>query len=235
MLRQIRHIQQLFPHKLVPGAILGVFAHPDDESLLVGGMFPLAHAEGFRTHLVTITRGELGGRFSGIFGEKLASLRVGELKRAAAILHICSFHHLSLPDKGVEKVRATLTDVLVDIISRNKPQIIVTHNLFDATEHEDHIATAKSTVEAAATCRLSEKPTMLLAAFKPNAIKTYALDIDPYMDTKIAACRAHASQGLLRETTLPIPLEVHIALHHFEYLIPYEKKTDHKRHHSDKK
>ena len=40
--------------------LLGVLAHPDDESLGFGGSFAKYAAEGVETYLVTATRGERG-------------------------------------------------------------------------------------------------------------------------------------------------------------------------------
>ena len=44
--------------------LLAVLAHPDDESLGVGGTLAKYAAEGIDTYLVTATRGE-GGHFRG--------------------------------------------------------------------------------------------------------------------------------------------------------------------------
>jgi N-acetyl-1-D-myo-inositol-2-amino-2-deoxy-alpha-D-glucopyranoside deacetylase len=44
----------------VPGPLLAVFAHPDDETLLAGGLLALAAAQGRRVVVVTATRGERG-------------------------------------------------------------------------------------------------------------------------------------------------------------------------------
>jgi LmbE family N-acetylglucosaminyl deacetylase len=40
--------------------ILGILAHPDDESLGFGGTFAKYASEGIETYLVTATRGERG-------------------------------------------------------------------------------------------------------------------------------------------------------------------------------
>ena len=42
------------------GTILGIWAHPDDEAYLSGGLMALASAAGSRVVCVTATRGELG-------------------------------------------------------------------------------------------------------------------------------------------------------------------------------
>ena len=42
------------------GTILGIWAHPDDEAYLSGGLMALARDTGSRVVCVTATRGELG-------------------------------------------------------------------------------------------------------------------------------------------------------------------------------
>lgn len=215
---RIRHIKELFPFRGLPHTIMGVFAHPDDESLLAGGTFALAHAERIRSLLVTVTRGERGGKFSGIYGKKLATIRTRELARAAAILNINTVHHLQIPDMGVRKARSEARNTLIDIIRRNTPQIVVTHDPFDTSQHPDHIATARAVIDAVTHVNPSWAYAILFAAFKPNADRlTYALDIDAYRDVKIQACRAHVSQGLFHIVKSSIPIDVYYAVNHFEY------------------
>ncbi|WP_158277253.1 PIG-L family deacetylase [Serinibacter arcticus] len=48
------------PSAVVPGPVLAVLAHPDDETLLAGGLLALAAARGARVVVVTATRGERG-------------------------------------------------------------------------------------------------------------------------------------------------------------------------------
>ena len=40
--------------------LMGIFAHPDDETLGAGGVFAKYAAEGVETYLVMATRGERG-------------------------------------------------------------------------------------------------------------------------------------------------------------------------------
>lgn len=97
----VSNLKDLFGAKHKKPSILCVFAHPDDETLLSGGLFQAAKQEGIPCQLVTVTRGELGGRYSGVYGEKLAQIRAGELRKVAKTLNIPKLIHLSLPDKGV--------------------------------------------------------------------------------------------------------------------------------------
>ena len=89
--------------------LLGVLAHPDDESLGFGGTFAKYAAEGVETYLVTATRGERG-RF-GPRGERGDPLEVGcvreaELRAAAAVLGISEVSVLGFPDGAVDTIPA---------------------------------------------------------------------------------------------------------------------------------
>jgi len=70
---EIKTIQQLFPRSktLRPGRLLAVFAHPDDESLNIGGLLAKAKKEGIETYLVCLTKGEKGVVDPGVSGERL--------------------------------------------------------------------------------------------------------------------------------------------------------------------
>lgn len=235
---RIRHIKELFPFHDSLHGLLGIFAHPDDESLLAGGMFALAHIERIRSVLVTVTQGELGGKYSGIFGKKLAITRLRELAAATRILDIDSLVQLAIPDQGVEKRRRDVRNTLIDIIVNRTPQIIITHDPFDMSQHPDHIAAGRATVDALKKVNPSWPHIIVFAAMKPAFNrKTYALDIDPCRDIKMKACQAHTSQGLFHAVQSSIPIDVYYKVNHFEYFIPYEneKTADNKRHHSDKK
>ena len=74
---------------------MAVLAHPDDESLDVGGTLAKYAASGVDVFLVTATRGE-GGRFRGVpRGDErhpgpaaLAAIREAELRSAAVALGV---------------------------------------------------------------------------------------------------------------------------------------------------
>ena len=68
--------------------LMGVLAHPDDESLGIGGTLARYAGEGVETYLVTATRGERG-RF-GESGKKpppdvVGRVREAELREAARV------------------------------------------------------------------------------------------------------------------------------------------------------
>ena len=71
--------------------LMAVLAHPDDESLGIGGILAKYAAEGIETFLVTATRGERGWfgderEYPGL--EALGQIREAELRAAAEVLGI---------------------------------------------------------------------------------------------------------------------------------------------------
>src|SRR5690242_7276033 len=91
--------------------LMAVLAHPDDESLGIGGTLAKYAAEGTDIFLVTATRGD-GGRYQGIRQDdprhpgrrKLGDLREAELRAAAAELGVREVSLLDYPDGQVDRV-----------------------------------------------------------------------------------------------------------------------------------
>jgi LmbE family N-acetylglucosaminyl deacetylase len=127
-----------------PLRLLAVLAHPDDESLGLGGTLASCAAAGVETFLVTATRGERG-RF-GAAGASAAPGEVGrvreaELRAAAAVLGIREVAILGYPDGAVDQVdpmRAVRE--IATHIRRIRPQVVVTFGPEGAYGHPDHIA-----------------------------------------------------------------------------------------------
>lgn len=136
--------------------LLAVLAHPDDESLGLGGVFARYGAEGVETHLVTATRGD-GGRFHGIpVGDpghpgaaELARIREGELRAAAATLGISTLAILGYGDGRVDQ--ADPVEAIARIaahIRRARPQVVLSFGPDGAYGHPDHIAISQFTTAA---------------------------------------------------------------------------------------
>src|SRR5690348_15539645 len=76
-----------------------VWAHPDDETYLGGGLVASLVARGHRVVIVTATRGELGaGDTTPLARARTAELRTTELNRALAVLGVTEHHWLGYPD-----------------------------------------------------------------------------------------------------------------------------------------
>jgi LmbE family N-acetylglucosaminyl deacetylase len=135
--------------------LLGVFAHPDDESMGMGATFAKYAAEGVETHLVCASRGERGWsgpeeQFPGLEG--LGKIRTQELENAVNILGIKSLSFLGYIDGDVDQANhAEAIDRIVTHIRRIQPQVVVTFGHDGIYGHPDHIAIGQFT-NAAIAC-----------------------------------------------------------------------------------
>jgi LmbE family N-acetylglucosaminyl deacetylase len=165
----------------VLGTTVCVWAHPDDETYLAGGlMLALRHA-GHRVVCVTATRGE-----AGLGAEEadtpqtraaLAHLRERELAAALGQLGVQEHHWLGYPDGGcaaVDRVEATAR--LAEILARVRPDTVVGFGPDGFTGHPDHRAVAGWTERAVA--RAPGGPPRLLQAVLTPADREAFRDLD---------------------------------------------------------
>jgi LmbE family N-acetylglucosaminyl deacetylase len=144
------------------GTILGVWAHPDDEAYLSGGLMALARDAGSRVVCVTATRGEHGtGDPRRWPPGELAVRRTGELRDCLDVLGVGEHHWLGYADGHCADVEAsgavTRLGALIDEI---RPDTVVTFGPDGNTGHPDHRAVARWT--AAAVDRAAPAGTRLL-------------------------------------------------------------------------
>lgn len=131
--------------------IMGVFAHPDDETFSMAGIFRRYHDQGVRTALVCATRGEVG-EISDPFlatAENLGQIREQELREACRIMGVDDLSFLNYRDGTLyEADPAEAVGRLVRQIRRLRPQVIVTFAANGGYGHLDHIAIHRLTVAA---------------------------------------------------------------------------------------
>jgi len=135
--------------------LLCIFAHPDDESMGMGGTLAKYAAEGVATHTVCASRGERGW-----FGpeeqnpgfERLGQLRTQELENAVKELGVSGLYFLDYIDGDVDKAdHAEAIGKIVMHIRRIQPQVVVTFPPDGNYGHPDHIAIGQFT-QAAVVC-----------------------------------------------------------------------------------
>src|SRR5215218_7068233 len=114
--------------------LMAVLAHPDDESLGVGGTLAKYAAEGVDVFLLTATRGERG-RFNGLRPDDayhpgaaaLAAIRERELRAAAGALGVRRVSILDYGDQQLGSVNPQ--DAIARIageLRRVRPEVVVT-------------------------------------------------------------------------------------------------------------
>ena len=138
------------------GTIMSVWAHPDDEAYLCGGLMAAAVDAGSRVVCVTATRGELGVTDPVRWPpERLAEIREAEMAACLAVLGVTEHHWLGYPDGGCDAVgldagAATVADLLEGV----RPDTVLTFAPDGQTGHPDHIAVHRWTVEAVRRTRI---------------------------------------------------------------------------------
>jgi LmbE family N-acetylglucosaminyl deacetylase len=122
------------------GTILGVWAHPDDEAYLSGGLMAIARDHGSRVVCVTATRGERGtGDPVGWPPHRLAAARSDELAVCLDVLGVQEHHWLDHPDGGCAAADpGPAIEALSAIIDRVHPDTILTFGPDGFTGHPDH-------------------------------------------------------------------------------------------------
>lgn len=132
--------------------LMAVLAHPDDESLGVGGTMAKYADEGIETYLVTATHGEYGW-----FGaeednpgpEELGKIRETELQNAADVLGIQEVVFLDYVDGQLDQAdHDEVIGKIVQHIRRIKPDVVITFDPYGAYGHPDHIAISQFTTSA---------------------------------------------------------------------------------------
>ena len=132
------------------GTILGVWAHPDDETYLSAGLMAQAVAEGRRVSCITATRGEEGS-----FDEErwptatMGAVREAELMASLAVLGVTDHHWLDYYDGTCADVPAEEAVAKVEAIMRDvQPDTVLSFGPDGMTDHPDHKATCAWATEA---------------------------------------------------------------------------------------
>ncbi|HEX6919436.1 MAG TPA: PIG-L family deacetylase [Actinomycetes bacterium] len=123
------------------GTILGVWAHPDDETYLCGGLMARAARAGHRVVCITATRGEMGSPDEDRWppGPPLAAVRTRELEAALTVLGVAEHHWLDYPDGGCADVdQDEAVRRVAEIMADVSPDTVLTFGPDGMTGHDDH-------------------------------------------------------------------------------------------------
>lgn len=163
------------------GTILGIWAHPDDEAYLSGGLMALARDAGSRVACVTATRGELGTPDPQAWPpDRLAVERSVELERCLRILDVSEHEWLGYGDGQCATIEASEPVArLCAAIDRVRPDTVVTFGPDGITGHPDHQAV--SAWSTAAFARAAPAGARLLyAAFADRRVRRWRALTDAF-------------------------------------------------------
>lgn len=122
------------------GTILGVWAHPDDETFSSACIMAAAIENGQTVACVTATRGEAGVRDESRWpAERLGDIRSQELAAALELLGVSNHHWLDYPDGCCCDIdEPSPVGRIVELIETYKPDTILTFGPDGMTGHDDH-------------------------------------------------------------------------------------------------
>jgi bacillithiol biosynthesis deacetylase BshB1 len=185
--------------------VLAAFSHPDDAELSVAGTLLKLKSLGHRTGVIDFTRGEMGTRGT-------PEGRAKEALDAARILQLDVRLNLEQPDGHVwlteESRRA-----MVRVIRTHQPKLILTAHWDDP--HPDHANTSRIVREAARLAsmrRYDEEsgqeavrvPIVAHSVHSRLIVPSFIVDISDFLEKKMEAIRAHASQFYRPNSNEPI-------------------------------
>ena len=197
----------------IPRIALGVAAHPDDLDFGMSGTVAKWAASGCDVYYLILTNGNKGSSDPDAVPSELTELRREEQRTAAKILGVKEVFFCDYED-GLLEVSSDVKCDIIRAIRRLQPEVVLTMDptvVYAADRgiinHPDHRAAGQATLDAVfplARDHLSYPEIATVEGLAPHKVKTvllfnliqrnYYVDITSYLDKKIAALAAHASQ-----------------------------------------
>jgi len=184
--------------------VLAVFSHPDDAELTMAGTLFKLKAQGYRTGVIDMTRGEMGTRGT-------PEIRAKEALDAAALMGLSVRSNLGLPD-GRITANDESRQALVRVFRRHRPKVVFTSHWDDP--HPDHAATCaivRESARLASIRRYDEEggmeaikvPALAHAVYSRLVIPSFIVDVSEFAEARMDAIRAHASQFFSADSKEP--------------------------------
>lgn len=192
---------------MIPSRVTLVFAHPDDESFMMGGTVRKLMEHGYHVSLYTATSGDAGkyGHLQFVSREQYAQKRREELHNACDHLGIESLSIGPFLDKGLSSLpEGVLVAAIRNEIIKTRAQIVFTFPEDGFSFHPDHTAISKAVFAAVPTIPDVEK--LYVGASPQETLRhraTTSLDITSQRKAKMNALLAHETQIFSVERVYP--------------------------------
>jgi bacillithiol biosynthesis deacetylase BshB1 len=173
--------------------VLAIAAHRDDVEQTCGGTLLKMRAQGLRTAILDLTRGEAGTRGS-------AAEREAEAENAAKILGVGWREALDIPDGRVENTYENRLKI-VSALRRVRPRVVILP--YWTGRHPDHYTTATLGYEACFLSGLAKldigaaphRPFKIVyASLYADVRPSFIVDISPSIEDRHRALMAYRSQ-----------------------------------------
>jgi N-acetylglucosamine malate deacetylase 2 len=192
--------------------ILGVFAHPDDETSCAGGTLSRYVQAGVDVHVATATRGEqgmLGTHGQVVTREDLPGVREAELRTVLQMYGAKPSIFLGYRDQEVSHANADeLIAKIAAVMAAVTPDVVLTFGPLGLSGHPDHVAMHRATVAAFHHFRhrTTAQPRLYYKALLPAAMQALGLtltgpEVEPTVLIDITAQKALKVRALRTYTT----------------------------------
>jgi LmbE family N-acetylglucosaminyl deacetylase len=131
--------------------VLGIFAHPDDETVCAGGTLAKYASAGAEVHVISLTKGGAGQirDASAATRSTLAAVREKELQAAGLELGLTETRCLEYLDGELSEVDSlTLVRRVSKLISEISPDVVITFGPDGFSGHSDHVAVGAAVTAA---------------------------------------------------------------------------------------
>ena len=193
------------------GPVLASFAHPDDAEISSGGTLARWAAEGREVHLLVLTNGDRGSDDPAVDRAELARTRAKEVVAAGEVLGLAGTRTLEIHDgelENTEEVRAEIVRTVREV----RPSTVLTCDptvwFFEDRyfNHKDHRTAGATVLDAVFPAAgnphfFTEQLSGGLEPWGPTEVwigwtnePNHTQDVTGFMDTKLRALAAHASQ-----------------------------------------
>ncbi|MGH9972021.1 MAG: bacillithiol biosynthesis deacetylase BshB1 [Pyrinomonadaceae bacterium] len=184
--------------------VLAVFSHPDDAELSVAGTLLKMKSLGYRTGVADMTRGEMGTRGN-------PEIRAKEALAAARVMDLDVRLNLEHPDGHIWPTEES-RQAMVRIIRSYRPRVVLTPHWDDP--HPDHANTCRIVREAARLATMArydpeanqqpvKMPAIMHSVFSRLVVPSFVVDVSDFVEGKMSAIKAHASQFYKAESKEP--------------------------------
>lgn len=162
------------------GTVLSIWAHPDDETYLAGGLMAMARDEGQPVVCVSATAGEHGTDDPETWPpDRLGALRRSEAAAAMGVLGVDDHRWLGWSDGGLDDLDDEVAVARIgELVDRVAPDTVVTFGADGMTFHPDHIAVHRWVTEAWARSGRSSR--LLYAALERDHHRRFAARLEDW-------------------------------------------------------
>ena len=211
--------------------LMGIFAHPDDETWGPGATFAKYAREGGRVSVIIATSGQ-AGQAGGLASspKELGAVREQEAHDAARVLGVSEVYFLRYMDGRLDRADArAVEEKIVQIIRSERPDVVITFGPEGGgNQHRDHKAISRIATSASRSAgTVAAFFHHIAQGLGPHSVKklyymtsrgvpwgdtpidfmpiTTVIDISELVDLKLEAFTRHRSQQQKRKVR-PIPI-----------------------------